>query len=91
MKERFESMTLEQLEAINEVMMYLYPSMYGFSNEGAMDIEVSSRAEYTVEILDEVLSRKRAEYEQSDEYKAKKAESDALYASMFQPWKEENV
>ena len=88
MKERFEQMTLEQLEAIHEVMMYLYPSMYGFSNEGAMDIEVSSRAEYTREILDEVLTRKRAEYEQSDEYKAKKTEVDALYASLFQPWEE---
>ena len=91
MKERFEKMTLDQLEAINEVMMHLYPSMYGFFNEGAMDIEVSSRAEYTREILDEVLSCKRAEYEQSDEYKAKKAEVDALYASLFQPWKEENT
>lgn len=91
MKERFERMTLDQLEAINEVMMYLYPSAYGFFNEGAMDIEVSSRAEYTVEILDEVLTRKRAEYEQSHEYKAKKEEVNALYASMFQPWKEENV
>ena len=88
MKERFEQMTLEQLEAIHEVMMYLYPSMYGFFNEGAMDIEVSSRAEYTREILDDVLTRKRAEYEQSGEYKAKKAEVDALYASMFQPWEE---
>lgn len=91
MKESFERMTLEQLEAINEVMMYLYPSMYGFFNEGAMDIEVSSRAEYTREILDDVLSRKRAEYEQSDECKAKREEVDALYASMFQPWKEKNV
>ena len=91
MKERFEQMTLEQLEAINEVMMYLYPSMYGFFNEGAMDIEISSRAEYTREILDDVISRKRAEYEQSDEFKRKVAESDALYASLFQPWKEENV
>lgn len=91
MKERFEQMTLAQLEAVNEVMMYLYPSMYGFFNEGAMDIEVSSRAEYTREILNEVLARKRAEYEQSDECKAKRAEVDALYASMFQPWKEENV
>ena len=91
MKESFERMTLEQLEAINEVMMYLYPSMYGFFNEGAMDIEVSSRAEYTREILDDVLSRKRAEYEQSDECKAKREEVDALYASMFQPWKEENI
>ena len=91
MKERFERMTLDQLESINEVMMYLYPSMYGFFNEGAMDIEVSDRTEYTREVLDEVLIRKRAEYEQSDEYKAKKAEVDALYASMFQPWKEETV
>ena len=86
LKEDFERMTLEQLEAINEIMMYLYPSMYGFFNEGAMDIEVSSRAEYTRETLDEVLARKRAEYEQSDECKAKRAEADALYASMFQPW-----
>ena len=91
MKERFESMTLEQLEAINEVMMYLYPSMYGFFNEGAMDIEVSGRAEYTVEILDEVLSRKRAEYEQSDEYTAHQEERDDLDASMFQPWEEGKV
>ena len=85
MKERFEQMTLEQLEAINEVMMYLYPSMYGFFNEGAMDIEVPSHAEYMREILNDVLFRKRAEYEQSDEYKAKKAEAAALYASLFQP------
>lgn len=41
--------------------------------------------------LEAVRLRKMAEYHESDEFKRKVAESDALYASMFQPWKEGNV
>lgn len=74
MKERFESMTLDQLDAIHEVLCYLYPPMDSIENETAYDLWND---------LEEVRLRKIAEYKQSDEYKAKKAESDALYASMF--------
>ena len=74
MKERLESMTLDQLDAIHEVLCYLYPPMDSIENETAYDLWND---------LEEVRLRKIAKYEQSDEYKAKKAESDALYASMF--------
>lgn len=74
MKERFESMTLDQLDAIHEVLCYLYPPMDSIENETAYDLWND---------LEEVRLRKISEYKQSDEYKAKKAESDALYASMF--------
>lgn len=71
MKDRFEKMSIEQLYAAREVLTYLYPPM-----ETACDL---------LDDLDEVLARKLTEYEQSDEYKAKKAETDALYASLVQP------
>lgn len=82
MKERFEQMTLEQLDAIREVLCYLYPPMES--------IDIDTASELWNE-LEEVRLRKMAEYRESDEYKRKVAESDALYASMFRPWKEENV
>lgn len=82
MKERFEEMTIQQLDAIREVLCYLYPPTESIEDD---------TAQHLWDDLEEVLAGKRDEYEQSDEYKARKAESDALYASMFQPWKEENV
>ena len=82
MKERFEEMPIQQLDAIREVLCYLYPTAESIESDTASDLWDS---------LEETRLRKMAEYEQSDECKARKAESDALYASMFQPWKEENV
>lgn len=82
MKERFDGMSLDQLDAIREVLCYLYPPTESIKDDTAQCLW---------DDLEEVLSHKRAEYEQNDECKAKKAESDALYASMFQPWKEESV
>ena len=82
MKERFEEMTIQQLDAIREVLCYLYPPTDSIKDD---------TVQHLWDDLEEALAGKRAEYEQSDEYKARKAESDALYASMFQPWKEENV
>lgn len=82
MKERFERMTLDQLDAIREVLCYLYPPMESIDNDTAY---------YLWEDLEDVRLRKMAEYRESDEYKRKVAEANALYASMFQPRKEETV
>ena len=82
MKERFEQMTLEQLDAIYEVMCFLYPPMEGVESDTASDLW---------DDLEAVRLRKMTEYHESDEFKRKVAESDALCASMFQPWKEGNV
>lgn len=77
MKERFEAMTLDQLRACRDLMRYLYPATDPFPD---------AISEEAWNDLDEVLLRKQAEYYESDEYKRKKAETDALYASLFQPW-----
>lgn len=76
MKEQFETMTLDQLRACRDLMCYLYP---------AADAFPTVTAEQTWYDLDEVLTRKQAEYYESDECKQKRAEVDALYASLFQP------
>ena len=73
MKERFEEMTLDQLVAIREVMCYLYPPMEG------MD-ETAARLWHD---LEDVRTQKFSEYQSSDEYKRKCAETDELYKSLF--------
>ena len=74
MKERFERMTLDQLDAIHEVLCYLYPPMESIQNEGVYHL---------VSDLDEVRTRKRAEYLKSDEYKQACEEADANFMAVF--------
>ena len=82
MKERFERMTLDQLDAIREVLCYLYPPMESIENDIVSNLWND---------LEEAIIHKAAEYHESDEYKVKKAEAEASYAAMFQPWKGESV
>lgn len=74
MKERFENMSLAQLDAIREVMCYLYPPTESILDEAARHLW---------DELEEVRSRKTAEWLASDEYKQKCKETDDLYQSMF--------
>ena len=74
MKERFEEMTLDQLDAIREVMCYLYPPTESIQDDTASRLW---------DDLEDVRLRKMAEYHASDEYKQKCAEADELYRSMF--------
>ena len=80
MKERFKQMTLDHLDAIREVLCYLYPPMEGIDDDTVSGLW---------DDLEEARMRKMAEHEQSD--KAKREETDALYASMFHPWKGETA
>lgn len=75
MKERFEEMTLDQLDAIREVMCYLYPPMESIQDETAYHLW---------DDLEDVRLRKMEEYHNSDEYKRKCAETDELYRSLFE-------
>ncbi len=72
MKERFEEMTLDQLDAIRDVMRYLYPE--------AIEDDTAERLWHD---LENVRLKKIVEYQASDEYKQKCAETDALYNSLF--------
>lgn len=74
MKERFEEMTLDQLDAIREVMCYLYPPMESVHND---------TASHLWDDLEDVRLHKMAEYHNSDEYRHKCEEADDLYRSMF--------
>ena len=74
MKERFEHMTLDQLDAIREVMCYLYTPTESIRDEAA---------HHLWDELEEVRSQKTAEWLASDEYKQKCKETDDLYHSMF--------
>ena len=74
MKERFEEMTLDQLDAIREVMCYLYPSMEGIQDETAARLWHD---------LEDVRGQKFAGYQASDEYKQKCSDTDGLYRSLF--------
>ena len=74
MKERFEEMTLDQLDAIREVMCYLYPTMEGHQDDTAARLWHD---------LEDVRLEKFVEYQASDEYKQKCAETDELYKSLF--------
>ena len=74
MKERFENMTLDQLDAIREVMCYLYPPTESIRDEAASHLWND---------LEAVRSQKTAEWLSSDEYKQKCKETDDLYQSMF--------
>ena len=80
MKERFEQMTLDQLDAIREVLCYLYPPMEGIDDDTVSGLW---------DDLEEARKRKMAEDEESDT--AEREDTDALYASMFQPWKGETA
>lgn len=73
MKERFEEMTLDQLDAIREVMCYLYPPMEG----------MDETAERLWHDLENVRLKKIVEYQASDEHKRKCAATDELYRSLF--------
>lgn len=73
MKERFEEMTLDQLDAIREVMCYLYPPMEG----------MDETASHLWHDLENVRLQKFTEYQASDEYKQKCTETDELYKSLF--------
>lgn len=75
MKECFEKMTLDQLDAIREVMCYLYPPMESIQDE---------TASHLWDDLEDVRLRKMAEYHASAEYKQKCAEADELYQSLFE-------
>lgn len=77
MKERFETMTLDQLDAVREVLCYLYPPM-----ETPCSL---------LDELEEVRDRKLAEYQRSGSYQAMRAENSALYAALFQTRKEETT
>ena len=72
MKERFEEMTLDQLDAIRDVMCYLYPE--------AIEDDTAERLWHD---LEDVRLKKLVEYQASDEYKRKCAETDELYKSLF--------
>lgn len=74
MKERFERMTLDQLDAIHEVMCYLYPPTESIRDDAAR---------YLWDELEEVRNQKTAEWLASDEYKQKCKEADDLYQSIF--------
>lgn len=74
MKERFENMTLDQLDAIREVMCYLYPPTESIMDTCARQLWCE---------LEEVRNQKWAKYLASDEYKKKCEEADNLYQSML--------
>ena len=74
MKERFEEMTLDQLDAIREVMCYLYPTMEGPQDDAAARLWHD---------LEDVRLEKFVEYQAGDEYKRKCAETGDLYKSLF--------
>ena len=74
MKERFEEMTLDQLDAIREVMCYLHPPMESIQDDTAARLWHD---------LEDVRIQKFTEYQSSDEYKRKCAETDELYKSLF--------
>lgn len=74
MKKRFEEMTLDQLDAIREVMCYLYPPMESIQDE---------TANHLFHDLEDVRLRKMTEYNASEERRRKREESDALYRSLF--------
>lgn len=73
MKERFEEMTLDQLDAIHETLCYLFDPDHKMT---AGEAQLWSDLEY-------VRSQKFSKYLTSDEYKQKCKETDDLYQSMF--------
>lgn len=76
MKERLERMTIDQLDAIREVLCYLYPPMESTENDTASALW---------DALEDVRLRKMSEYRQSEEYKAKVAEVNDIYSTLFHP------
>lgn len=80
MKERFERMTLDQLDAIYEVLCYLYPPMEAPPNDTVA---------YLYADLKEVRLRKSAEWVESDEYKRKCEETQREYEIFFLGKKED--
>lgn len=80
MKDRFERMTLDQLDAIYEVLCYLYPPMEAPPNDTVA---------YLWNDLEEVRLRKSAEWEESDEYKRKCEETQREYEIFFLGKKED--
>lgn len=81
MKERFEQMTLEQLDAIREVLCYLYPPMESIRDDAAAHLW---------DDLEEVRLRKSAEWVESDEYKRKCEAVQKEYEEFFL-WKKEDA
>ena len=80
MKERFERMTLDQLDAIYEVLCYLYPPIEAPPNDTVA---------YLYADLKEVRLRKSAEWVESDEYKRKCEETQREYEIFFLGKKED--
>lgn len=76
MNERLERMTIDQLDAIREVLCYLYPPMESTENDTASALW---------DALEDVRLRKMSEFGQSEEYKAKVAEVNDIYSTLFQP------
>ena len=64
------------VDAIREVLCYLYPPMESTENDTASALW---------DALEDVRLRKMSEYRQSEEYKAKVAEVNDIYSTLFQP------